>query len=314
MAIVRFERKWHGEVSGRNISGERTFTELFQAISDNGESDDAQAVEAHPGCPREGDTQFRGGTTYYARQVEVSRATTSRIEFMVRVQWSNRVSQEDLQGGDVPPIERAARYEWDSATYTRALWRDRRGYTILNTAGDPPDPVPEVEEGYASVTVMKNVLACPPWVMRVNWTINSAPFVVDGIAVPKGSGRIERVAIGDYQQWGPIIYRPLTFTIGLREPDDEIAGTVYDGQSLSAVTREGWDLTHLNEGLYENVQNGPIQTLGRRRITDSAGNEVVAPFALKINGEKDLDVTTETAVHLRWQRYRYFDFNLLPLA
>lgn len=54
------------------------------------------------------------------------------------------------------PTERPAEIRVSSESYQKALIYDRDGYAIVNSAGDPFDPPPEIDERRAVITITKN--------------------------------------------------------------------------------------------------------------------------------------------------------------
>lgn len=311
MAIISFDRVWFGETSQRTMQGGRRYQELFRAISNAGDTDNESNVRAHPNCPFVGQSVFYDGDQYWANEIEVTRARESRIEFLARVNWTNQLNQLDLEW-DTAPTERIARYEWSTGSYMVAMYRDMQGKTILNSAGDPPDPPPEVPHGFSICTVTRHVPQTPPWITKIKYRINESPFVVDGMQVAKGCGRIEDVRVSDWKQWGNVLYRTLTLEIAVREPE-EVVGTLYDGGTdTQATSRQGWDLLQFNQGLNEISGFRNNEPVKQRILLDS--ELAVDPQALDLQGKRIKDPEPGDYIHYRWQQHRYFDFNQLPLS
>lgn len=317
MAITSFNKVWRGEVSDRLMGGEKQFSTLYRAISSDGITDDEAMVRSHPDCPYEGSQIVRGSDTYYAKRVRVERSDDSRIEFMVTVEWSTQVSQDELENQPsreiVPPPERRAVITWGSREFTLAIWADNLNRAILNTANDPPDPVPERPLSILTANISKNVLSAPPWLREALGSINNSSFNLDGLPWQAGDARFSGLRIGPRQRWRDIEYRQLDITIDFMKPLQ--TANVYDGISRQAYEPKGWDLILLNEGMNElyYIPNSNGQT-GKRRILDSDGEPVVKPVCLDRQGAKLVDPSPSTAIYLRWAVHTPFDFNQLPLT
>jgi hypothetical protein len=209
--------------------------------------------------------------------------------------WDVTVEYISLSGGGLPeferleftePVQRTADISWDSVKFRKPVLRadylsDLRGSVIAadvpitNSAGVPYNPPAEIDDSRPQVTIVKNVIASPPWLILYQDAVNNDSFTVDGVSVEPYQAKVESVRVGPVRLesffTSFFAYRQLTLVIQFQ--------------------REGWDLALLDAGFSECIESQdpgapPPIAAKRRNILDSENVVIREPALLDRRGQK----------------------------
>lgn len=151
------------------IDGTRTYTRIFQVISDT-PTEQAPIVEIAPGVPRFGQSHPTQSAAT-VRKVRAIRSTNSRLVWQVTVEYSN-TPFEDSDGSDASafnanprkksPLKKDKdkdpedwRDRWNISTVnaTIVIEKDLDGITIATTNGEPFDPPQTLEVANLAIRI-----------------------------------------------------------------------------------------------------------------------------------------------------------------
>jgi hypothetical protein len=184
------------------------------------------------------------------------------------------------------PLNERADVTWDAQQYTRPYFADKDGNAIVNAARRYFDPPVEGDDSRLVVTVRKNVVQVPTWVLSFRNSINDRPFQVDGVAVATRCAKMAGIALTNQQERNGVSFRVLTFTLHLDE-DTWIKKILNDGYS----TRDG------------------------AKCKDKDGVEVTEPAMLAADGTQLAFPVNPTLINfISASIYKEKNFNLLPLS
>lgn len=213
--------------------------------------------------------------------------------WMVTAEYSTAPLQQDEKdrSENPNPLDRRARIRWSSQQYRKPVWKDRDGKAILNSAGQPFDPLPEIDASHWVATVTKNMTFVPSWLLEYEDAVNSDGYTIDGLSVEPKKSKLMHLDIGDVQEENGYEFRPVSFTIEFR--------------------KDGWDLEILDAG-FEELADGPDGE--PTRILDKRGNFVSHPWPLNADGLAiKPKPTPDNAHYIKSPSYEEKPFAVLPL-
>lgn len=185
------------------------------------------------------------------------------------------------------PTERPAEIRVSSESYQKALIYDRDGAAIVNSAGDPFDPPPEVDERRAVITVTKNR---PSYSLTTQEEYDGATNEDTYLGFDPGTLRIDLSADTGYENG--VYFWKVTANIKINrrfvDEDDEERG--------------GWALE---------VYDAGYRDIDRNDILDDRGNPIASPAFLGEDGYQ-LPVGDKPRV-LKFEVYRAKSFADLEL-
>ena len=265
-----------------NDRGARTYERVFDAISNDG-SDRAYAAGSYVGVPSLGSAHPDDSNAYCYRLSVRSAGRDNPLQFTVTAYYS------DLYELDTDPTDDTSRVAWDGETYEVAVFEDRDGEGILNSAGDYYiDPIPTKDQSRRVVTVEKNVASVPSWILTYQDVVNNASFTLGGVSVAAGLAKLSPVQIGHPERRNGTTFYPLTMTFHL--------------------DKDGWDLKPLDAGFRELSGGTPVN------IKDANDAPVNTPVPLDGSGVAISAPTPANAVHNSHDVYEEKDFSVLPLT
>ena len=130
-------------------------------------------------------------------------------------------------GGGDNPLGRPPRVSLSSELYERPIEEDKDGDAILNSAGDPFDPPPLVDDVRFLLRIEKNISTAgfPTWVFSYANSVNSDQFSIDaypGTSIPARYAKVQRVECPDAVIENFIEYVPLRLDIAIRTDKDYV--------------------------------------------------------------------------------------------
>ena len=179
---------------------------------------------------------------------------------------------------------------WSSEQFQKAAIVNADGEAIVNSAGDPFDPPLMIDDSRPNVSVSKNVLVVPAWVLTYQDAVNNASFVIDGITVATGLAKIQSISIGAEQSRNGTTFRNLSFTLHLQ--------------------RQGWQSNILDAGFRQLGYGSVLENIR------NAGDDELPAAPVPLNG---LGVALDnpspaTAVYRVDTIYQTKDFSVLPFS
>lgn len=285
MAVVSF-KEIHDGRDGESSSEQggkstRTYTRVFR-VKTNSNYDEAATVRAV--CPRIG-YRYPYDIAAVCRRVRARNEGFSKIVWIVTCSYSTGNEIEENPTAD--PVE----IEWSAETFQRPYFADTEGHLICNKAGDYFDPPVEGDDCRWTVTIKKNMLAVPTWLLTYRNSVNAAAFVLDGVAIAARCAKLSSIRVSAWQDRNDIKFRGVTLTMHLNEAT--------------------WDKPIWNSGLYQKLFLRPE---ARRPCIDDKGQPVKIPVSLDNNGYQLSNPSPTNAVWLTFKIYKEKDFTVLPLT
>lgn len=262
-----------------NERGVRTYSRRYRVLSSIlGENE--IAVLLATGIPRlfDSDPNDPGA---YVRDISAEEDEANGFRWIVTVEYSSQAREApgaeavNPATGQRNPLAEPAIVEWDDVEIRVPVTTDLEGVAIVNAAGQPFDPPPEVEEGITVCRIIRNEAGFDPDVIDdYKLTVSLHPFF----------GRLGRQClmrkITARQQNGEgFRYDQVTYEIHIAKLKDDPSSP--DGKN------HPWQLKLLNAGLCEKV-SGKLKP-----IRDKDGTPINQPAPLNTNGTAiaNLDTT-----------------------
>jgi len=277
-----------GEVhaQARNSKGTRSYSRVFK-LDTSVKTERAYHVGSHASLPVIGsvhpDDAFAWCTDLSIDPATPWRGWTATAEYTTERQMA-----ED-------PVNDAAAINWNSEQFQRPAIFDKNGSGIVNSAGDPFDPPNMMDDSRRVVSVTKNLIAVPSWILTYQDAVNSDVFSIDGISIGVGKAKIQSVTVGEKQYRSGVTFRTVQFTIHLQ--------------------KNGWLLEPLDAGFRERTSGGPPS--GIKNIYNPAPNDSelpAAPVPLDGSGVALADPSPANSVFLSFAVYETLAFSVLPFT
>lgn len=286
MAVVEFAQQrqgWEATETERGLMD----TLVFRART-NSELDGPLDVMSYALAPKFGDAH----PSYPLLKCNGRRCTRYPGSEKGALDWLLTCTYSDEVEFSSNPLTEVPRFTWESEQYQVPAVKDRNGKGVVNSAGDSFDPPPMKDKSRRIVTVTRNVVAVPTWLLTYEDAVNSDIFVVDGFVVGAGQAKCQRVNISERMQRDGIEYRTLTIEIHL--------------------SKDGWKIEPLDEGFR---QINPENNTERIDIKDpQTGQKVTAPVQLDGAGAVLANPSLDNAVFGSYGVYTQLPFSALPLA
>lgn len=242
---------------GKNDKGVRSYSRQFLIQIDN-ESDNIFTVTAPPALPLVGH-QYPLDPQALCKSVNA--------ECKTALSWTYTAEydtvQDDVQEtdeNDNKPWNAFPIITWSSEIYQEAIYKDKDGEAIVNSAGDYfVDPAPTRDASHLIAQIKQKVQFVPSWVFSYQNAVNSGPITIDGLSVGTGLAKVQRISIGETQTNGFFHYREVTLEIHLH--------------------KDGWKLEPLDAGFRKLVDGKPVKVEGATQpvLLDLAGDVLENP-------------------------------------
>lgn len=284
MAVVYVREDWEGRSGTRGAFGENTSTRVFFVKTDSRFDSDQDVansdllptpfISTHPDSPAQ-----------LCRTVTPENLDEDPHYWNVTVEYSDEPLREGVN--DQPdPLLRPVDISWGSVQYQKPIFQDINGNVICNTANDPFDPPPVIDDARWTITIQQNVPAVPTFILNMNNTINSGPVIIDSVSFPARTLKVQSIGISPEQFENNILYRTFICQLHYRE--------------------ETWQYRLLNAG-FADLAFGV-----RGEILLDDGSKPSQPWPLDEQGLKIQDPSPETIVVLNFDVYHEADFSVLP--
>lgn len=302
MGVIYCEELARGRpsTSGKGVT---TYTRTFQLETDD-PTDNAATIYASGQLPAYM-AAHPDDSNCTLREYNVTPTDDTRTVWEAECTYSNeQQSQEEEQRQNQPtPHLRPTEISWEGVAREVALMRDRTGARIVNTVGDPFDP-PLVTTVFDLVcNLSKNMLAVPVYLFDYQGSVNSSPFVVDGLTVDTGCALFGPVRISPVQTESIYTFRVVQIPLHFRAKRDAV--------DEDDTPPEPWKVEVLNAGLRQ--KSGTT----RVNIYDDATPPmpVTAPWPLAENGTRlPANYDISDLHYLTFDVHKRRDFNALPLT
>lgn len=251
-----------------HAAGEITARRVLQWES-NSQSDTEVTVLTDGNCPNVGSTHPRVSGLYL-----VSRTASNSNPWKgwtVELSYSSKVEMAE------DPLNDPVRISWGTEQFQRPLVFDKDGDAVVNSAGDPFDPPPMIDDSRRTVTIRKNVATVPTYISSYQDTVNSDQFAIDGFTVAIGKAKIQTISVSEVQTRNGTDYREVTITMHIQ--------------------KNGWNVEPLDAGFRE------ISGSGRIQILNLDGEEPTSPVPLDGAGAALANPTVSTCVFLDFEAY-----------
>lgn len=285
MAVLWFKEIHKGRGGSEAIQGKSQtvaqHTRGFLCVTDNN-YDDENVVMNHADCPRVGDLHPNNSDAY-CREVSAKNEEYSKKVWTVEAKYT---TESEIS---ITPAAEPAEITWDTENYQRPYFKDRSGYGIVNSAGDPYDPPIEGDDSRWVATITKNLDFVPSWILTYRDAVNASAFTLDGLAIPAGAAKIMSIKIGKWEKRSIFWYRPVTISL--------------------AIDSNGWAVSVLDAGFREKSSTNRVNIKN-----DGDGEDITAPVPLNGSGAKLSNPTPATCVFNTFNIYNQKDFSVLPLS
>jgi len=216
----------------------------------------------------------------------------SPLHWIVDAKYSSApISVAQQEREEVPdPTDRRAHIEAFTVQRQKAVYKDRDGKAVANSAGDYFDPPSLKDISNILVSVRKNITVVNFNLEVLNNSVNDATLDIRGpgwsVTAAQGEARFTLRRLGMRQVENEVAFLPLEFDL--------------------EIQRGGWGEQRLDEGL--RYKDGEV----RRNIKDASGENISAPVPLNGAGAVVVDPTPENAAFRPFNFQDEEDFSVLP--
>lgn len=216
-------------------------------------------------------------------------STDSPLHWQISAEYSSEplTEQEQQEENVANPLLRPAQIEWDTIEALEAIYKDKNGDAILNSAGDYFSKPVEVPRNRWGINITKNVASVPDWVLNLDSPINASAVVIGGKAFPAKTLKLRRARIGQLQIEGD--YEFYVFSM------------------LLEFNRKKWTFSALDQGLRYKSGGSQVPILVE-------GQPATSDVLLDGSGAVLDDPSPTSAVFLDFDIEDEFDFNNFPIA
>ena len=139
------------------------------------------------GIPNIGDkwpNNISGRATPTVRSKSVKQLdSNSRLHWLVEVRYSNEQVAQQPFDPNIAPWLQSPVYTMDFVEYQEAADATSPGQAIVNSVGDPFDPVPTYSRGMLRITVTRNTLSYnPTTASNLCFTLNQSAFTINTVS------------------------------------------------------------------------------------------------------------------------------------
>ena len=268
---------------------DRRYSELWRVDVDSLTDTQVDALLA-TNIPSIGDT-FSDDTGSYC--VSLTPRSLDRYAWSIVAQYSSK------QEFSTNPLNDPVVVTWDDDPYQKPAFEDSSGNAICNSAGDPFDPPPEVDDSRGTIIIQKNVGATPGYVRGYRNAVNSNAFRVGRSAtdpfiltVAAESAKIRRFAMSAIKKRSGTEFAVLTIEMQVLDDADD------------------WTLRNLDRGF--NVKRSGDATKRDKVLLDD-GSEPSEPVLLDGSGARLANPSASNAVFIEDDYYTLKAFeNTIP--
>ena len=260
--------------------GYRTYKLVHRVVTDS-RTDGPDTVSRYVSLPNQNSTyacfgesntgaSFQGTSITYQSKDESTKVWLATSTFSDNPGEGNKKDPEQPPGD---PWDAPADISTHSQKEKKPILLDLDGNMIASSAGEPYDPVQEVDDTHYILRIVKNFLNIDmPFNASYRDAVNSDVFFGCGPETVKVEtpGAMERL------WFGPVKYFRLTWEFSLRSGEDISA----EGSPIAVI--DDWRIKLYDYGMYKLVGVAPNQKL--EALTDLHGAKLTAPRLLNNSG------------------------------
>jgi hypothetical protein len=245
---VTYLKEDAGGRTATNSKGIRTYTRVFLFETDS-QADDAWEVGSHPDAPKIGQA---------FRDAWCISSTPSCIEPWKG--WSITAEYSSEREMNEDPTQDPIQIRVYTEQFQKPAVFNKDNELIVNSAGDPYDPPPMMDDSRRVLSLSRNVPSCPSWVLDYQDAVSSDAFTALGVTYAAGTGKVQSVSLSVAQKRNNIDFYTLEILIHLQ--------------------RGGWILKTLDAGFRELDYGGELINI----VNPGDEERVSAPVPLNGSG------------------------------
>lgn len=266
-----------------DLNGYTTYTVVYRVIADIATG--PETVRVYSGLPTRSSTysvvegsvsESNTGAGYQGKSVKFQEVKESKKIFLVTAKFSDNPTAGQKKDPEEPPglpWEAPADISTHSAKDKKPILLDLDGNLIASSAGEPYDPVQEVDDTHYILRIVKNFLNIDiPFNASYRDTVNSDVF----FGCQPESVKVETPGVFERLWFGPQKYFRLTWEFSLLSGDD------ISSPGSSVAVFDDWRRKLYDYGMYKLVGVVPNQKLVAIKGLD--GRELAAPRLLNNAG------------------------------
>ena len=265
--------------TGTNSLGVRSYTRAFR-LTTSTQLEGVYTVGSHASLPVIGSV-YPDDSSAWCRSLEVTN-TDPWKGWTVTAEYS---SETELKEN---PTDDPAKITVSTEQYQKVAETTVDGYSIVNSAGDIFDPPHMMDDSRRVITVSKNMLTAPLWLLEYADVVNSDAFTVLGVTYAIGVAKVQRISISGTQVRGAYNFLSVQIDIHLR--------------------RDGWLLEPLDVGFRY------LSGFYRKAIVSDDGTRIETPVMLNGSGLVLSNPTSASAVYGSFQIYKTDTFSVIPFV
>ena len=265
--------------TGTNSLGVRSYTRAFR-LTTSTQLEGVYTVGSHASLPVIGSV-YPDDSSAWCRSLEVTN-TDPWKGWTVTAEYSSETELNENPSAD------PAKLTVSTEQFQRIADKDIDGHAITNSAGDPFDPPFMMDDSRRVITVTKNMLTAPLWLLEYSDVVNNDEFTVLGVTYEIGVAKVQRISVSGTQVRGAFNFLSVQIDIHCR--------------------RDGWLLEPLDAGFRQKISNLMYP------ILDAEHLPVTAPVMLDGAGVALVDPTSATAVYGESTIYRTDTFSVIPFV
>lgn len=283
---------------------------LLDEVVENG-SDIARSATGIP-VVKPTPSSYPGDPFAVCRTVAVDPVEGNRLLFKVVANYSTAIVGPPGEGGpsDNPdPTQRPADVSWSFEVDQTYYQRDLDGNPFINSAQQPFDVVPSIDNYILVLNVTKNEATYDAGVAYdYIGTINDAAGELSGLTVGVGECLCTQISAARFFESG-ISYWQISYQFKIRA--SEVLTVVHSGEwdAPASETVRGWDCALLDAGYAKFTASGVEAIVG------SDGQPVTAPWPLDGTGDVAINpiaayATLTTPVYVVFRVFEEKDFSV----
>ena len=268
-----------GSDTGSNTLGVRSYSRSF-SLSTSLQAEGVYSVGSHASLPSIGSV-YPDDSSAWCRSLSVTHSNPWK-GWTVTAEYS---SEQELKEN---PTDDPAKITVSTEQYQKVAETTVDGYSIVNSAGDIFDPPHMMDDSRRVITVSKNMLTAPLWLLEYADVVNSDAFTVLGVTYAIGVAKVQRISISGTQVRGAYNFLSVQIDIHLR--------------------RDGWLLEPLDVGFRY------LSGAYRKAIVSDDGTAITTPVMLNGSGLVLSNPTSASAVYGSFEIYKTDTFSVIPFV
>jgi hypothetical protein len=257
MPVIGVREIWAGRNGSADDKGVREYTRVFR-VETNNAGDGPLTVRAGTGIPLlfSAYADANGAADPGAKLKRLSEEQDADNPYLwtVTCEYSSRLENPDEFHEN--PLLRPSEIRWSSAKYQKPVTEDVLGFPVQNSAKDPFDPPPEIDDTRIQLEITRNEAAFTP-ALALDFQDKTNNDVFFGAA--PGIVKCDSIEADSQYENGLVFWR-VTYRFSFRF--------------------DGWTLALLDQG-FRQLTGGQ-----KKEILDDEGKRISAPWPLHPDGSR----------------------------